>query len=109
MTRNEYIQHKSNGTIPNGFIYKNTLRSITNPAHAQSVREMLTNPLPIVPRQIQYKEGVVADQMHAFDKMYPDKFDSHRAAKEITSKTINDLDKITNDLKQKENEVPSDN
>lgn len=109
MTREEYIKHKSNGTIPNGSIYKNTLRSVANPAHAQSVREMLTNPLPIVPRQIQYKEGVVADQMHAFDKMYPDKFESHRAAKEVTSKTVKELENITKKLNDKQDETSSDN
>ena len=94
MTREEFIKHKSNGTYPNPSNEHNTRISQTNPAFAQSVRDMIYNPLPITPRPMNYFQGPLTKDMHAFDKMYPDKFDAHRAAKEVSDKTKKDLDTL---------------
>ena len=94
MTREEFIKHKSNGTYPNPSTERNTRVSQSNPAFAQSVRDMIYNPLPITPRPMNYFQGPLTKDMHAFDKMYPDSFDAFRAAKEVSDKTKKDLDTL---------------
>lgn len=108
MTREEFIKHKSNGTYPYPSTERNTRISQTNPAFAQSVRDMIYNPLPITPRPMSYFQGPLIKDMYAFDKLYPDKFDAFRDIVEVSSKTKKDLDalqkKYKDSLKDPKNE-----
>ena len=92
MTRQEFIQYQMTGKMPVHTTEHNTQPSIADPIYAQSVREMLTNPLPIMPRPFNYGQGVTADKMQPFDKMYADKFAAFQSAKDFSFKTKKELE-----------------
>lgn len=103
MTRLEYInicmQRKSVRSIR-----KNVLPSVTDPSMAQSGRDLLFNPKPIMYNRVEYSQGVPVDQMHSFDKMYADKLDVFKDAQEHSTKTKKQLDKIQEEYEKSKNQ-----
>lgn len=75
------------------------MSSVTDPTYAQSVAEMLSNPLPYEVKNI-YSNGVPADQMQAFDGMYKDKHEAFQAAREYDAQEHQKV----NDWKKKQEE-----
>lgn len=97
MTRREYIQHCQKRVSVRG-TESNVLRSDTDPTQAQTGRDLLFNPKPIIYNRVQYSEGVAAKDMKAFDKMYPDKFESFAAAKTLTEDVKQKYDSMTKEI-----------
>lgn len=89
MTRNEYKKHltcRSSSYVGES----NVLPSVADPTQAQSGRDLVFNPKPIVNNRITYAAGVLAAEMQPFDKMYAEKLDvfsaAQKASKEARSK-----------------------
>lgn len=88
MKRAEFIAMSSAGRLH--AIYEgeiNVLPSVADPTQAQSGRDLVFNPKPIVNTRIKYSQGVPSHEMQPFDKMYPDKLDVFSSAKETSDKT----------------------
>lgn len=85
MKRKDYIS-MLNGrkSINNG--ENNVIDSVADPTQAQSGRDLVFNPKPLVNNRITYAEGVSADKLQPFDKMYADKLEVFAAAQH-SSKT----------------------
>lgn len=88
---------------------ENNMPSVTDPAYAQSGRELLFNPKPYEMKQI-YSNGVPLKEMQPFDAMYADRFQSFQQAKEFSETQHKDikekLAKIEEDKKKKQNPQP---
>ena len=79
---------------------KNVIASVTDPTQAQSGRDMVFNPKPINYNRVTYTQGVPAADMKSFDRMYPDKFESHREAQQLTSEVIDKVSKLPKEPRQ---------
>lgn len=82
----------------------NPLPSVADPTQAQSGRDMVFNPKPIVNTRVQYAQGVKASEMRPFDAMYADKMEVFEAAKGITEETKKNYNKM-----QEETKKPAEN
>lgn len=102
MTRQEYInlcmQRRSVRTIR-----KNVLPSVADPSMAQSGRDLVFNPKPITYNRVEYTQGVPVEQMKSFDQMYAQKLDVFQDAKEHSTKTKKQLDKLQEEYEKSQN------
>lgn len=107
MTRQEYInlcmQRRSVRTIR-----KNVLPSVADPSMAQSGRDLVFNPKPIMYNRVEYSQGVPVEQMKSFDQMYAQKLDVFADAKEHSTKTKKQLDKIQEEYEKSKNQPPKE-
>ena len=109
MTRQEYLnQCKSRSSVR---VYrKNVLPSVTDPSMAQSGRDLLFNPKPINYDRCDYYKGLPVDQMRSFDQMYAQKMDVFNDAKELSTTTKKQLDKLEKEYEKSKNQpAPQDN
>ena len=103
MTKQEFLNHcKQRKSVRS---YKsNVLPSVTDPTLAQSGRDILFNPKPINYNRVEYTQGVPLAQMQSFDKMYAEKLDVFQDAKDHSTKTKKQLDKMQEDYEKSQNQ-----
>ena len=97
MTRKEFLQY-SNKRKSLRTYERNILPSVADPTQAQSGRDLVFNPKPIVFDRVVYSEGVPASQMKSFDRMYADRIESFA-----------DAQAISNEVREKIKKLPKDN